>query len=366
MVMTAKSKKTSSKAKPKASKKGTGKKSLNLALQGGGSHGAYTWGVLNRLVEEDSIEIEAISGTSAGAMNAAVFADGLIKNGKKGAKEALEKFWTAISFASKASPVQHNPLDALFERWNANNSPAYIMFDMMTRLLSPYQFNPFNFNPLRTVLESNIDFEIIQKNSPIKLFISATNINRGTVRIFTHDSISIEVLLASACLPYLFQAVEIDGEHYWDGGYMGNPSLFPLIYKCTSRDVMLVKINPIGYHGVPMNSADIIDRLNEINFNSSLVGEMRAIHFVKKLIDQHKIDDSEYKDMLIHMIQADELMEDLGVASKLNADWKFLTYLRDIGWNAADTWLKKHYKDLGKQSTVNLVEEFHLRSTKIE
>ena len=316
---------------------GTGK-TVNLALQGGGAHGAFAWGVVDRLLEDGRISFEGISATSAGAVNAVVMAYGLMTGGREGARLLLEKFWRGVSEAAGWRPLQ----------------PAFVAFDMMTRLLSPYQFNPLNYNPLRNLLEKTVDFERLRGENVVKLFLCATNVRTGKVKIFENGELSVAAVLASSCLPLFFQAVEIDGEAYWDGGYMGNPAIFPVIYGCRSRDVVVVHINPIVRETIPHTASDIMNRLNEISFNSSLMREMRAIAFVDRLIASGAVRDGEMKRILIHAIEADAFMRDLGAASKLNADWSFLTRLRDAGRACAGDWLAANYDHLGERSTVDI------------
>ena len=329
-------------------------KSINLALQGGGAHGAFTWGVLDRLLEDPRIEIEGISATSAGAMNAAVLAYGMTMGGRDGARQALTNFWRRVSHAAWLSPLQPSLFDRVTGDHGLSHSPAHLFFDIMSKVLSPYQFNPLNYNPLRTVLEQVVDFERMRAGSAIKLFISATNVRTGKVKVFTENDICVDRVLASACLPFIYQAVEVEGEHYWDGGYMGNPAIFPLIYGCESRDVLVVHINPIERPDVPTTARDIMNRINEISFNSSLMREMRAVAFVTKLVDDGKLDSNEVKRMLVHAISADDVMKELGVASKLNADWGFLTRLHEIGRERAQAWIDDHFDDLGVDSTVDI------------
>jgi NTE family protein len=331
-----------------------GLKSINLALQGGGAHGAFTWGVLDRLVEEERLGFDGISATSAGAMNAAVFAYGLSEGGRAGAKKALANFWRRVSHAAAFGPLQPTALDRLFGNKALEWSPNFILFDLLSRVLSPYQFNPLNYNPLRDVLAESVDFEKLRMTCcPVKLFLSATNVRTGKVRVFGNDEVDLEAVLASACLPFLFQAVEIDGDPYWDGGYMGNPCIYPLIYDCDSTDVLIVHINPLERKHMPHTAAEILNRINEISFNSSLMREMRAISFVTKLIDSGEIR-SNMKRMLIHSISANEVMNELGHTSKLNADWEFLVTLRDTGRAHAERWLAEHFDRLGRDSTVDI------------
>jgi len=335
-------------------------KPVALALQGGGAHGAFTWGVLDKLLEDNRLSIEAISATSAGAMNAVVMAHGFSLGGVDGARAKLDEFWKAISnFGTLSSLVR----PAFFEKWFqpagafADLSPAFYAFQALTQTLSPYQFNPLNFNPLRDVLTSVVDFEHL-KACPVtaRLFLSATNVRSGKIKIFENKDLSAEAVLASACLPYLFQAVEIDGEHYWDGGYMGNPAIFPLIYRPGTRDVVIVHINPIERPTLPRTAPEILDRINEISFNSSLLREMRAIAFVSRLIAEGRVETDRYSNMLIHSISDDHTMSNLGVASKLDPDWDFLCTLRDAGRRAAAQWLDAAYDEIGSKSSVDLAK----------
>jgi NTE family protein len=251
--------------------------------------------------------------------------------------------------------LQPTPFDRLFGNRALAGSPAFLVFDLMTRLLSPYEFNPLNINPLRDILLDSVDFDALgRKSCPIKLYLSATNVRTGKVKVFDNDEIGAEAVLASACLPLLFQAVEIDGEAYWDGGYMGNPPIFPLIYNCASADVLVVHINPLRREEVPRSATDILNRINEISFNSSLMREMRAISFVSRLIDEERIRDGSLRRMRIHGLAADDVMSRLGVASKLNADWEFLTNLRDTGRERAEEWLAAHFDSIGIESTIDL------------
>ncbi len=330
-------------------------KRINLALQGGGAHGAFTWGVLDRLLEDERIAFEAVSATSAGAMNAVVLAYGLTEGGRQGGQRALAAFWRRVSHAGAFSPLQPSLLD----RWSGNraleNSPAFMMFDIVSRLLSPYQFNPLNWNPLRQVLEQSVDFAALRRAScKLRVHLSATNVRSGKIKVFGNDELSSDAVMASACLPFLFQAVEIDGEAYWDGGYSGNPALFPLIYDSQSSDVLIVHINPLCRDSLPTTASEILNRINEISFNSSLLRELRAVAFVTRLIQQDPDRHLDLKEMKIHAIADDEAMGALGVASKLNADWEFLTFLRDRGRAAAETWLGANYDALGRRSSIDL------------
>ncbi len=343
-------------------------KTINLALQGGGSHGAFTWGVLDKLLEDGRIGIDGICATSAGTMNACAFAWGMHKGGAEKARETLHDFWKNTSLAAeKSNPVSKMPWKK-FMPWTNDDDLSYFFLDSMTRLFSPYQLNPFDINPLRDILAKSIDFDELQKCDCVKLFISATHVHSGKVKVFNTSDLTLDVVMASACLPFMFKAVEVDGEDYWDGGYMGNPALFPLFYKTDSRDVLIVHINPMERLETPTSAPDIMNRLNEISFNSSLLKEMRAIAFVKKLLEHDMLKD-EYKDhfknILVHSVRADEALSDLSVASKFDSNWKFLTNLRDKGREAMAIWLDKNFDDIGKHDTIDLHNEFLNSNTKI-
>jgi NTE family protein len=329
-------------------------KVVNLALQGGGAHGAFAWGVVDRLLEDERLSFEGISATSAGAMNATVMAYGLVTGGRDGAKQALAQFWRRVSDAAAWSPLQPSPFERLMPSHSTETSPAFMVFDMMTRILSPYQLNPLNYHPLRDVLEATVDFERLRSQGAVKLYLCATNVRTGKVKVFESHEVTASAVLASSCLPFMFQAIEIDGEAYWDGGYMGNPAIFPLIYGCRSRDVIVVHINPIAREEIPRTASDIMNRLNEISFNSSLMREMRAIAFVNRLIESGAVSDTEMKGVLVHEIEAEAFMKELGAASKLNADWGFLTRLRDAGRACADDWLALNFDHLGIRSSVDI------------
>ncbi len=333
-------------------------KSINLALQGGGAHGAFTWGVLDRLLEDGRIYIEAISGTSAGAMNAAAVADGLMWGGEEGAREVLRNLWHAVSEAGRMSPIQRNVMDVFMGNWSLDNSPSYMFFDMLNRVTSPYDLNPANINPLRGIVEKVIDFERVAACNKMHLYISATNVETGTVRVFQRHEMTTEVVLASACLPFMFQAVEIEGVPYWDGGYMGNPVLFPFYRESKSDDIVIVQINPVVRKGTPRSARAIMDRVNEITFNSSLLKELRAIDFVHRLLEDEALDSQEYRNPLVHIIEAHDDLMGLGASSKMNAEWAFLQHLFEIGRQAADEWLVRAYDKLGEESTVDIRSMF--------
>ena len=334
----------------------TNSKSINLALQGGGSHGAFTWGVLDRILEEPSLEIEALSGTSAGAMNAVVLAHGFVKGGRDGARDALRGFWKDVSDAAMASPMRRTPWDILTGNWSLDSSPGYLWMDLLNRVASPYMLNPLDINPLRDLLNKHVDFEIVRSCTHPKIIVSATNVETGRVRIFDRDKLTCDMVMASACLPFMFQAVEIEGAPYWDGGYAGNPALFPFFNECHSRDIAVVQINPIVRKGTPKTARDILNRVNEITFNNSLLKEFRAIDFVSRLVDDGLLDEEDYKRILVHSIAADEKLLPLGASSKLNAEWAFLEHLFEIGRDTAEQWIEDCYDHLGERSTIDTRE----------
>ena len=337
----------------------TNHKRINLALQGGGAHGAFAWGILDYLLEDGRLEFEAISATSAGAMNASVCAYGMLNGGREGARKALEEFWRAIAVEGMKGPIQPAPWAMFTGGFSLDDSPSYRMFDMMSRMMSPYEFNPSNHNPLREVITKHVDFDKLRSaKEAIRLHICATNVETGKVRIFTNEELSPNAVLASACLPFLFQSVEIDGEYFWDGGYIGNPAIFPLIYSSKSCDVVIVHINPVVRKGCPRTAAEILNRLNELSFNSSLMREMRAICFVSGLVDGGKIKEGDMKRMLIHSIRSDDFMAGLGVSSKLNSTWKFLRFLHEAGRKAAADWLERSFDSIGVESTVDIRAEY--------
>ncbi|AWX94239.1 patatin-like phospholipase family protein [Paracoccus mutanolyticus] len=325
---------------------------VDLALQGGGSHGAFTWGVLDRLLEEDWLTIAGISGTSAGAMNAAVLADGFAQGGAEGARKALTAFWEFVADAARLSPFQATPIDMALGNWSLAHSPAFVAMDMLSRLASPYTLNPAGINPLLRVLERAIDFDRLRA-APIKLFVTATNVRTGRGRVFRNADLSPQVLLASACLPTLFQAVEIDGESYWDGGYAGNPTLTPLVREVDSDDTILVPINPIERPGVPRSAAAILNRLSEVSFNAATLKELRMIALLRQVADPGNGEGARWARMRVHMVP-NAVMTSLDHSSKLNADRIFLRWLRDRGREAADRFLTENGRNIGQRSSVDI------------
>lgn len=335
----------------------TSKKLINLALQGGGAHGALSWGVLDRLLEDNRLNFDCVSATSAGSMNAIILLSGLLEGGPQKARDMLKEFWLKISEMGELyNPIKPNFMEEMMGV-PIDGSMSFRFFDMVTRMLSPYEFNPMNFNPLRDLLSSMVDFEKIRASQSTRLFIAATNVKTGKIRIFTENEMTLEAIMASACLPFLFQAVKVGEDYYWDGGYMGNPALYPIIYNAKSQDIVVVHINPIVRQDVPKTAAEINSRVNEVSFNSSLMREMRAVAFVTKMLDEGWVKASHAKKMKrihMHSIAADELMQTLSCATKLNPDWTFISYLFEQGRALAESWLKDNYKHLGKRSSIDL------------
>lgn len=329
-----------------------GIKKLNLALQGGGAHGAFTWGVLDGLLADERIEIEAISGSSAGAMNAVVMAEGLVEGGREQARRQLEDFWRAVSSEAQFSPIRRTAWDVLTSSWSLDLNPMLAAFDAFTRSVSPYVYNPLNLNPLRTLLLAEVDFSRVQRCEPMKLFISATNVQTGQARVFTGPEIDENVVLASACLPYLFPAVDIAGTPYWDGGYSGNPPLEPFLKQSASQDILLVQINPVERGETPKTSREILDRINEITFNSTLLKELEHVEFVNTALAGGGLKGTGYRPIHLHRVGGDGAFAELSASSKLNAEWQFLLYLRDLGRAATTAWLEHNYDALGHRSTI--------------
>lgn len=333
------------------------KKFVAMALQGGGAHGAFTWGVLDRLLEVEEIVAEGICGTSAGAVNAVALAYGLHMGGPAKAKELLEKLWKKIaqygSYLFKPSPW-----DRSMNFGDLYNSPGYLFFNSISQSLSPYQLNPFNYNPLRDILLELIDFNELKRYSTKKLFICATNVKTNRAKIFHNDEITVDAVLASACLPFLFQAVEIDGEFYWDGGYMGNPPLTPLISETQTHDVVLVKINSINIRSLPTSARDIAERVNEISFNSSLISEMHMVHYRNELIRKGVVLPEQDREIFVHCISGYDALDHLSYSSKLNTSWEFLQFLKAEGRKTADKWLENEYEAVGVRSTFDVEEHF--------
>jgi len=333
-----------------------GQKLVNLALQGVGSHGAFTWGVLDRLLEEERLAFDGISATSAGAVNAVVLAYGLAVGGREGAKRSLHRYWRRLSDMASVGIFRPSLLDKMFGNFDVDHSPGYVFVDTLSQVFGPYQLNPLNYNPFKKLLEDVIDFEVLRRQSAIKLFLCATNVRSGKVKIFPSEELRADHVVASSCQPLMMHAVEIDGEYYWDGGFVGNPALFPVIYACRARDIILVHLTPTERSENPTTSRAILSRMQEVTFNSSVMREMRVVAFVTKLIDDGKIIDG--KRMLIHMIDGEDVIGALSNSSKLNGDWDYLQHLHKIGRERADEWLKSNFDRLGVETTIDLQSKY--------
>lgn len=333
---------------------------VSLGLQGGGTYGAFTWGVLDRLLDEERLPFDGISGTSAGAINAVVMADGMAHGGgRRGAQAALRKFWTALSQASAFSPIQRTPLDYLLGRWTLESSPGYHMMQMMSVAMAAAQAMPVPINPMRELLSGLIDFERVRACDCLRLFIHATNVRTGKGKMFTRPDMDVQRLMAAICLPQVFAAVEIDGEAYWDGSYVGNPALAPLIGPGCSRDLVIVQINPITRTDLPLSITDINSRSNEIAFNISMMREVAAISQVRRVIDEIEGEEVHAANVRLHLISGTDTLSTYSLSSKYNTEWAFLSHLHDLGFAAADKWLANHFSHIGVKSTLEPDPIFH-------
>jgi NTE family protein len=328
-------------------------KPINLALQGGGSHGAITWGVLDRLLEDPRLVIHGVSGTSAGAMNAVVMADGMAKDGPQGARRALERFWKAVSDSARFSPIQRTFWDKMAGNYSLDHSPGYLFMEGLSRMFSPYDLNPAGINPLRKLLDDLVDFDAVNALRDLDVYVTATNVRTGRPRIFSCGDVTADAVLASACLPQMFPAVEIDGEAYWDGGYSGNPALYPLVSHHTTPDIVVVQINPIVRHALPRSAREIMNRVNEISFNSSLLKELRTIHLMQQLAESRGLDLGTYTHTYLHLIHAELDVQELVASSKLNAEWDYLRKLFHSGRDWAAAWLASSFDRIGVASTLD-------------
>jgi len=326
---------------------------IALALQGGGTFGAFAWGAIDQLLLDARFEIEAISATSGGAMSAAVMATGMLQGGREKARETLHDFWRKVSLAASMMPLRATAVDKLLSNVGLDFTASSLALDAVTRIFSPYQFNLFDINPLRAILEETADFDLIRRNNKIKLFINATHVRSGKPRVFTTEEITLEAVMASACLPFVFKTVEVGGEPYWDGSYSGNPALAPILKQCVTGDIVLVQITPTFVDEVPTKAADILDRATEISFNAALMQELRGIDAMNRLIEKGAVK-GEYRRILLHRIEAQETLVSLGRASKLNADWDFLVHLHDLGVQAAQDWLEQHASAVGDHGSLDL------------
>lgn len=334
-------------------------KHISVALQGGGSHGAFTWGVLERLLEEKNLHLDGFCGTSAGAVNATLLAYGLQTGSRQTAQKMLEDFWTEIARLSQFSLLQPSWADLLFgKRGNMDFSLGFMATELLTNFFSPYQYNPFDINPLRSVLGKIVNFEKLKNCDVTNIFICATNVKRGKVKVFDTKEISLDAVMASCCIPQFNQAVEIDGEYYWDGGFMGNPPIFPLINGTKASDILIVQINPININEVPTSVAKIQDRINELSFNSSLMLEMRKFDLIDRLLEAGIDLGGRFRKMYVHNINPEESLGEFDLSSKLNASWDFIKFLRRIGNEYAEAWLKENFDKIGKESTCRVRETF--------
>jgi NTE family protein len=328
-------------------------------MRGGGAHGAFTWGVLEALLEDGRFDFHTITATSAGAMNGAIFATGLLHGGPKEAINLLESFWHKVSEAGRFGIFSTtNALQQMMGPFGKLATGAYMGLDMLATMFSPYQFNPMGYNPLRDIIAEMVDFPLLQKSKDLVLHVCATEVTKCHLKIFSGKELSTDALLASACLPQLFQAVEIDGNYYWDGGYMGNPPLFPITHSNDSRDILIVQIDPVLNANIPRTGEAIADRLNEISFNSPLLMELRGIENINQLLRDGHLNEKTcgLREFYIHIIGDDEHMADLSLESKFNPEWGFLNGLREAGHRRAQAWIKENFAKIGQRSTAKLGE----------
>lgn len=337
----------------------SGKKQVNLALQGGGAHGAFTWGVLDRLLEIDELEIAGVSGTSAGAINGTALVYGLLRGGKEKARQVLYNVWAKNAELALYSPFQPTFLDWLVSPGNIKFNPFYLTLDNIMSIYSPYQINPLDVNPIEGVIKEFIDFKTIQKNDKIKLFLSATNVKASKIRVFKNHEITPKAVLASAALPKYFQAVEIDGEYYWDGGFIGNPYMYPLLKYTDCRDLLIIQVQITYDDNLPMTAPKIQERETNISFNSSLMQEVRQIHFINNMIDKGFDNRGKLKKVNIHLIEASNILKYFDMSSKENPTWIFVNFLKEKGREKAERWLEKNYDHIGEKSSCDVKYYFY-------
>lgn len=333
-------------------------KKIAIGLQGGGSHGAFSWGVLDALLEDDRIEIVGLSGTSAGGMNAAALLQGYNKGGRDGAREELRRFWQMVYARSADLSLKPSPLNSMLGSHSLRGSPLYAWMNMLRDFYSPYEFNPLDVNPLKYLVSDFFDMDILHKPSNIKIFLCATHVKSGKLHVFKDKELTKEALLASACLPTLFRAVEVNGEYYWDGGYVGNPAIHPLIYNCPTKDMVVIQLTQSYRELLPTSADAIMDRYQEITYNSCLMHEMRAIHFISKLVERGVVTDDSIKALNIHIIRDNDFFAELDLSTALNTEWKFLNQLFEAGRRSGLRWLDEHYEDIGHRSSAKLEEDF--------
>lgn len=336
----------------------TGKKKVSLALQGGGSLGAFTWGVLDALLEQPDLEVEGISGTSAGSMNAVAIAQGLIRNGNAGARESLKIFWESLGELALSGPLQFNPLDKMVKKFDINANPFFHIMNFIGQILSPYQLNPLNIHPMRHFVENLFDFKELSATDICKIFLCATHVFSGKLKIFKTKDICVDSLLASACIPRLFQAIQVKGEFYWDGGFIGNPAIYPLIYDCETPDIIVIQTSRVHSSTVPTTIREIHNRLGEITQNSCLVREFRSIAFITDLIDKGVIPAGTLKRLHMHLIRDDGFFSNLDYATGFSADPDFLAYLFEKGRRCGERWIQKNYDQIGHKGTAEIEEDF--------
>ena len=333
------------------------KKSISLALQGGGSHGAFTWGVIDKFLEDGRFIIEGASGTSAGGMNAVALAQGLMEGGNEGARKSLHMFWETMSKSAASSPYKPSKSNQMVGNFNLNNSPGAEFMHLLQSVASPYQWNPLNLNPLEQVVSKFFHFEKLRRYEDFKAFLCATHVASGKLRIFETHELCKEVMLASACLPFLFQAVKVKNDYYWDGGFSGNPAIYPLIDGCKTSDIVVIQLTKQFESKLPMTTSEITDRHKEITYNLSLTREMRAIYFISQMIDKGEIK-KPMKQLHIHLIRNEEVFSNIDLSSALNSDWTFLEFLFHWGRKTANTWIKDNYDDIGVKSTAHIFQDF--------
>lgn len=339
----------------------TGAKVINLALQGGGSHGAFTWGVLDCLLEDGRLGFEGVSGASSGAMNAAILASGLASGGHDTARDALRQFWERLS--REFSDIFSTPFyTSLLDMFNHSENPAVNNYLSLTDSFSPYQLNPLDMNPLRDLVAESVDFDSLKQDCPVKLFIAATNVKTGKLKIFENAELSIDALMASACLPSLHRAVEIEGESYWDGGYSGNPPVFPLIFNCQEKDIAIVMLHPLEIEKTPVTAEEIRSRAAELSFNSAFLREMRAITMSKKIIDKNRLHfgklEGRIHQIYLHIVENRQLSTRYGSRSRYNTLPSFIELFYREGYTSAQSWLENNYEKLGKESSIDLEKLF--------
>lgn len=339
-------------------------RTLNLALQGGGSHGAFTWGVLDALLEDGRVDLEGLGGTSAGAVNAVALASGWARadaagrDPRDGAREALRAVWQRIAALGSAGSLQRQLARLLWGGLPAELAPDHLLRQAWRGMLSPYQSNPLDINPLRDLLEEQVDFAAVARHPRLKVFVCATHVNTGKAVVFTGDRLDARAVLASACLPMLFHAVEIEGEAYWDGGYSANPPLAPLVTACGAADIALVQINPLRREQAPRTGAEIADRAGELTFNASLLSQLRAIAFINRLVDEGAVEPGRCKRVRLHRIEPGPVLDALPASSRMLADGAMIDQLFEAGRSAGRGWLDAHFDAIGRRDTVDIAADY--------